>query len=200
MSPSLLARTKGKTRPGRTLVVSPTHNNHHHHPASSPPPDAGTFSDSHNNHNNGTIDAALVSEMQRTLELEKVALTTMRHDITVSYEEEVQRLREELRRVKWDYDHVRVENNAKEKKLLELAGGLVRYLGVSEAEQSTGVEAAHVLKNYEQLLKDSEDDLAAEHRTQKMLTLMAYRLDEETNLVRAEAAQVEQGAWVVRAC
>jgi hypothetical protein len=124
----------------------------------------------------------------------------MRHDITVSYEEEVQRLREELRRVKWDYDHVRVENNAKEKKLLELAGGLVRYLGVSEAEQSTGVEAAHVLKNYEQLLKDSEDDLAAEHRTQKMLTLMAYRLDEETNLVRAEAAQVEQGAWVVRAC
>ena len=36
-------------------------------------------------------------------------------------------------------------------------------------------------------LEEAEQDLLAEQRSQKMLNLMQYRLDEETNDVRAEA-------------
>ena len=39
-------------------------------------------------------------------------------------------------------------------------------------------------------LEEAEQDLLAEQRSQKMLNLMSYRLDEETNDVRAEAGDL----------
>ena len=65
----------------------------------------------------------------------------MRRDLTASQDRETENLREKLRQCKWEYDHLRVENNKKEKQLLELAGGLVRYLGVSEAAVVTGTSS-----------------------------------------------------------
>ena len=79
-----------------------------------------------------------VDELARLLEQDKNALIKMRHDLEDSHAQEMNRFREDLRRVKWSYDHLRVENNAKEKKMLELAGGLRKYQGVSAAEAETG--------------------------------------------------------------
>ena len=130
-----------------------------------------------------------VDELARLLEHDKNALMKMRHDLEESHEQEMQRFREELRRVKWSYDHLRVANNAKEKKLLELAAGLRKYQGVSAAEAETGQKADEVKKGLNTALSEAEEDLAAEQRAQRMLSLMAYRLDEETNDLRAEVSR-----------
>ena len=68
----------------------------------------------------------------------------MRRDLTASQERETENQREKLRQCKWEYDHLRVENNNKEKQLLELAGGLVRYLGVTEAAIVTGTHTINL--------------------------------------------------------
>jgi hypothetical protein len=133
-----------------------------------------------------------VGDLKSRLETDKAALVNMKRDLGESHENEINKLREELFRVKWEYDHIRVENNSKEKKLLDLAGGVVRYMGVGEAEVETSATAEEVKKNYQKTLADAEDDLAAEHRTQKMLNVMSYRLDEETNEIRAEGSLIEQ--------
>lgn len=133
-----------------------------------------------------------VGDLKSRLDTDKAALMNMKRDLGESHENEINKLREELFRVKWEYDHIRVENNSKEKKLLDLAGGVVRYMGVGEAEVETTASAEEVKKISQKTLADAEDDLAAEHRTQKMLNVMSYCLDEETNEIRAEGAQIEQ--------
>ena len=75
---------------------------------------------------------------QSPTEKDKMDLSNMRRDLTASQDRETENLREKLRQCKWEYDHIRVDNNNKEKQLLELAGGLVRYLGVTEASILTG--------------------------------------------------------------
>ena len=71
----------------------------------------------------------------------------MRRDLTASQERETENQREKLRQCKWEYDHLRVENNNKEKQLLELAGGLVRYLGVTEAAIVTGTNTTDLFNS-----------------------------------------------------
>ena len=72
-------------------------------------------------------------------------LSNMRRDLTASQDRETLNLRDKLRQCKWEYDHIRVDNNNKEKQLLELAGGLVRYLGVTEAAKLTGRQVNLIL-------------------------------------------------------
>ena len=131
-----------------------------------------------------------VEELARLLDSDKTALMNMKRDLNESQQQQITKFREGLYRVKWDFDHVRVANNTKEKTLLELAGRLKMFLGVSEAENETGLKAEEVKKNLQLALEHAEEDLAAEMRTQRMFNLMNYRLDEETNDVRAEAAQI----------
>ena len=54
----------------------------------------------------------------------------------------------------------------------------------------TGIEADTIKDNHMKNLEEAEQDLLAEQRSQKMLNLMSYRLDEETNDVRAEAGYI----------
>ena len=139
-----------------------------------------------------------VEELTRLLESDKTALMNMKRDLNESQHQQITKFREGLYRIKWDFDHVRVENNTKEKTLLELAGRLKMFLGVSEAENETGLKAEEVKTNLQIALEQAEEDLAAENRTQRMFNLMNYRLDEETNDVRAEAAQIHLSMEVLK--
>ena len=148
--------------------------------------------------NDGTKDKEKISdslgndveELTRLLESDKTALMNMKRDLNESQHQQITKFREGLYRIKGEFDHLRVANNTKEKTLLELAGRLKMFLGVSEAENETGLKAEEVKKNLQLALEQAEEDLAAETRTQRMFNLMNHRLDEETNDVRAEAAQI----------
>ena len=131
-----------------------------------------------------------VEELTRLLESDKTALMNMKRDLNESQHQQITKFREGLYRIKWEFDHLRVANNTKEKTLLELAGRLKMFLGVSEAENETGLKADEVKKNLQVSLEQAEEALAAEMRTARMMNLMNLRLDEETNQVRAEASQI----------
>jgi hypothetical protein len=134
-----------------------------------------------------------VDDLERLLDNDAVALLNMKRDIVENHKTEIFKFREVLSLVKREYDLMKIGNDVKEKGLLEYAGKIKMLTGVSDADGSCSVIAQDEKQALQNALVVSLDDLAAEQRSFKMLSLMTYRLDEETNACRSEASVVLLG-------
>ena len=135
-------------------------------------------------------DETDIVDLERLLDNDNVALLNMKRDVTESQQKEINRFRDDFNRVMREYDGYLIQNNIREKQLLEIAGKIKMLLGVGDANVETGMKAQEYLEFLQKQLVDAEEHLAMEQRANKMLTAMCNRLDNETNDCRVEASQV----------
>ena len=130
-----------------------------------------------------------IEEIDRMLEDDAFALLHIKKEITKSQQEELVKLRAAVLAIKKEYDTIFIQNNLLEKEVASYSVKIGTLEEVERANNSTNDANKEVVKSLEDRNAEVLEELAAEQRTIKMLSLMIKRYDEEMAECRLEAAK-----------
>lgn len=130
-----------------------------------------------------------IEDIDKILEDDALALLNIKKEINHVQEEELDKLYVSVQHTKKEYDNLFVTNNFKEQELKSYVDQYNALAGVEKATVNTQEVTKSVMDDLTDQTAQVLDDLAAEQRTIKMITLMIKRLDEEIGACRLDISK-----------
>lgn len=130
-----------------------------------------------------------MEELDQILEQDALALLNIKKDIGSAQEVELKKLQDKLMKTKREYDALHMENTAKQRQLDAMKIKASTLQGVEKASQES---LNTVQGSMDSLISQTDvvnEELAAEQRTIRMLTLLIKRLEGEIGQCRVDAAK-----------
>lgn len=132
---------------------------------------------------------ASIEDIDKMLEDDALAMLNIKKELNNVQIEELEKLRTSLRATKKEYDNLYVGNNFKETELKSNVNQYNSLMSVERATTCTQDMAKSIMGELTDQTSQVLDDLAAEQRTIKMITLMIKRLDEEIGQCRLDISK-----------
>ena len=142
--------------------------------------------------------ATTMDELDRMLDKDHIALLSMKKDIGEAQKQEITKSGRELLNLQKEYDALRIANGLKEKELAKITDDIVQLRGLESVACSTTTIVQDEVSGIKSELKRVNDDLDAEQRTLKMLTLISKRLTDEIAECRVQTTKVQFDLDIVK--
>lgn len=138
------------------------------------------------------------------LEDDAFALLNIKKDIGLSQQEEITKLRAAVMAAKKEYDAMHIQNDIMEKDIAAVEVKISNLTEVDRASSMNNYTMQEVVNNLTDRNAEVLEELAAEQRTVKMLTLMVKRYDAEIAQCRLDTVkattQVEHAKHDLTVC
>eukprot|EP01041_Mallomonas_annulata_P011723 gene11723-24585_t len=127
-----------------------------------------------------------LAELERVLEADTATVHNARREMDQSQQNEINRANKSLFAIKRESDLIFAKNNSKEKEYFHLLDEIKSYEEkINEFKQFDG-HTNDILDKISIEHKKMTENIDAENRTKKMLTLMSTRMEKELDTLRAE--------------
>lgn len=132
-----------------------------------------------------------MEELDRMLDNDHVALLSMKKDIGEAQKQEINKAVKKLLALQKENDKYRIANDIKERELADIKDSIVQLKGLQSVAGETAAVVQEEGGSIKSELAKVNTDVEAEHRTNKMLTLMSKRLQEEIATAKIDTSKTQ---------